>query len=119
MVARKTKVADGGRKDKGTGKAKNVGAGTKPKVYGNSNYNPKALRNANNAAYKGVPYTNLPEYARAGREAQFFDDLGPLAPLGVPGLGLMRVSAAISDTMNKGKNIVKAPPRTRSTKRGR
>ena len=34
-------VADGGRKDKGTGKGKNV-VGAKPKVYGNSNYKPKA-----------------------------------------------------------------------------
>lgn len=33
-------VADGGRKDKGTGKGKNV-VGAKPKVYGNSNYKPK------------------------------------------------------------------------------
>lgn len=41
MVARKTNIADGGRKDKGTGKGKNV-VGAKPKVYGNSNYNPKA-----------------------------------------------------------------------------
>jgi hypothetical protein len=44
-MLRKTKIADGGRKDKGTGKGKNV-AGAKPKVYGNSNYNPKTIGKA-------------------------------------------------------------------------
>ena len=45
MVRKLKPIADGGRKDKGTGKAKNV-VGAKPKVYGNSNYDNKTVRNA-------------------------------------------------------------------------
>lgn len=77
MVRKFTPIADGGRKDKGTGKNKNI-VGAKPKVYGNSNVKPtppgRKLYVGANQNYDGVQWENAPKYEREQRKKQ----LGPV-----------------------------------------
>lgn len=80
MVRKFKPIADGGRKDKGTGKAKNV-AGAKPKVYGNSNASGLGRKSTGrklyvgpNEDYTGVQWENAPKYEREQRKKA----LGPV-----------------------------------------
>ena len=110
---RKTKIADGGRKDKGTGKAKNI-VGAKPKVYGNSNYQPSA------SYYSKVRYDYLSDADRAEREKSVLNDMGPFAPLAIPAIGIIRGTTAIGDLIGGRKyTMTRNNDPRRVTKRGR
>jgi len=74
MVRKFTPISDGGRKDKGTGTGRNV-SGSRPKVYGNSNYKPQPKSKSSfkykvgpDESYSGVRWEMAPRTEREKRK---------------------------------------------------
>jgi len=119
MVRKFTPIADGGRKDKGTGKAKNV-VGAKPKVYGNSNYKPTAKSKSSTKysvgpgeSYDGVRWEMAPKTEREQRKK----NLGPIGSIFGTALD---VPTALWELSGSRKNIIyrqgKTPTKRQSGK---
>lgn len=113
-------VVDGGRKDKGTGKGKNI-VGAKPKVYGNSNYTPTKKSTGSKQSvgpgesYAGVSYERLPKFEREKRKQEEF-----AAPYGLAMRAVVPLVDALSapyDALGGRKNIIYRQGKT-PTKRG-
>lgn len=111
MVRKFTPIADGGRKDKATGKNKNI-VGDKPKVYGNSNWKPVKYKKPTgskksvgpNESYSGVSMERLPKFEREKRMQQEF--AAPYAPLARLVYPLVAGLNAASDALGGRKNII-------------